>query len=200
MSFSVDDAEKELADILSCAAIDANIKCIKRKPGNTSNQSKKVQNKCVSKPWFNDECKKLKEKCKTLGKLSKKDPFNNQHRYKILSLRKKYKSVIRKNKASFNKNIWSKLEGTKNNNPKEFWKLLEDLKGLDNKQKQSSITMDEWVKHFTVLLNKTITPNLTLNDEIDDYLMKNRNNIFNKLNFSINVSEIMEAIKSLKLK
>ena len=76
--------------------------------------------------------------------------------------------------------------------------MLSDLRGLEEKQKQNPISMNQWVKHFTSLLNTAMKPNPSLINEMDAYIDKNRENIFNELNFSITAAETAKAINSLK--
>ena len=83
---------------------------------------------------------------------------------------------------NFEKKIWSNLDNFHKSNPKEYWKLLSDLRGLDDKQKQNPIPNDQWVKHFTTLLNEAIKPDKSLLKDIDSYIEVNRDTIFNELN------------------
>ena len=188
------DAAVKIIDIITAAAKSANItkKCAFKK----STNAKKLKPK--SKPWFNQECSFLKNQCKALAKAMKLDPYNRENSFQMLHLKKLYKATIRKNKASFEKDIWSNLENFKDSNPKEFWKLLGDLKGLDKKYDENPVSMDEWVKHFTLLFNKTVKPSASLSEEISRYLDNNRNRIFNELNFRLELPEIIGAIATLK--
>ena len=90
-----------------------------------------------------------------------------------------YKTTLKNNKVNFEKQIWSNLDKFQQSNPKEYWTLLSKLRGLDENYKQNPIPMDEWVKHFTTLLNEAIRPDPNLTKEIDSYIDIYREKIFN---------------------
>ena len=193
----IDKASVKLIDIISETGKSAGMK-MKCKPRLRLKSGKRKQNS-RSKPWFDDKCKMLKTHCSQLFALSKQDPFNRRHRFEFNRIKKLYKSTIKSNKSHFEKNIWASLDNFHKSNPKKYWKLLSDLRGLDDKQQQNPIAMDQWVKHFSTLLNDALKPNKTLIAEIDSYIDLNRDKIFNELNFSISLAETAEAIKSLKI-
>ena len=49
--------------------------------------------------------------------------------------------------------------------------------------------MKKWVEHFTSLLNKSLKPNTSIDQEIMDYIEINRDQIFNELNFKMEIQE-----------
>ena len=81
----------------------------------------------------------------------------------------------------FERNIWSNLDKFHKTRPKDFWKLLSDLKGLDDEYKQSPIPMDEWVKQK--LFNTSMKIDPVLDKHITSFIEENKNRIFNELNF-----------------
>ena len=193
----IDDMSSNLTEIISEAAKIAGVRVKRTKKHNSCKKTKSMKSK--SKPWFGDNCKTLKMHCSKLFKLVKQNPFNRQLRFDMNRIRKLYKTTLKRNKSDFERKIWSSLNECQNKNPKQFWKLFSELKGLDEKYKNNPIPMKDWVEHFTALLNKSLKPNPELDNEISAYIKLNRNSIFNELNFRINSEEIHNAVKSLKL-
>ena len=69
---------------------------------------------------------------------------------------------------------------------------------MDNNYNKNPIPMKQWVEHFTTLLNKSLKPDINLDQEIDNYIENNRNHWFNELNYRIDTKEILDAAKHLK--
>ena len=197
----IDLNSAELTSIISEAAKQAEIECRRIKP-----KSQKVKNRGKksltpvkkSKPWFDNRCKELKLQYDKLLKCIKRNPFDRSIRFDLNRIRKLYKSTVKNNKRTFEQNIWSNLDNFHKKRPKDFWKLLSDLKGLDQEFKQNPIPMDEWVKHFTKLLNTSMKIDPKLDEHITHFIEENRNAIFNELNFSIKEGDIVKAINFLK--
>ena len=192
---NIDLASIKLIDIISGAAKSAGLK-MKCKP--KTRQCGSSKKKTRSKPWFDEKCKSLKAQCSKLFAMIKRDPFNRKHRFEFNRVKKLYKGTLNENKSNFEKQIWASLDNFHKSNPKEYWKLLSDLRGIEEKQKKNLISMEQWVKHFSSLLNKAMTPNKSLMTEIDTYIDMNRDRLFNELNFSISLVETSNAIRNLK--
>jgi hypothetical protein len=91
----------------------------------------------------------------------------------------------------------SKLEET---NPADFWEVYNNLKELDTTHSENPIDPDEWVRHFKGLLSKIIAHKDPIFEEyVQDYVHTQAKTVFNELDFQIKITEIIEAIKSLKL-
>ena len=191
----VDKLSSNFTEIIDKAANAANIKL---KTFNRSSNKKNFSKKRKTKPWFDEKCKLLKNVYNRLAKALKRDPFNRKHRYELTKARKLYKGLVKENKNVFQKNMYSKLDDFQKHNPKEYWKLLNDLRGLDDKYNKNPVPMKDWVNHFTKLLNKSLKPNLSLDQEITEYIEKNREKTFNALNFRIEVKEIIDSARHLK--
>ena len=119
-SESIDEATECFTNIISSAATKAGLRVRVTSTHNRYNAKKKGRHK----PWFNRECRILKYKSEKLAKSIKQDPFNNGHRFEFMCTKKKYKSLVKKNKEMYEKNIWSNLNSLQRSNPKEFWKLF----------------------------------------------------------------------------
>ena len=198
----VDKSSVELTNIISEAAKQANIKCRSIKPNKCQRANKKCKSSSPltkkSKPWFDNKCKELKIQYDRVLKCAKRNPFERSIKFDLNKIRKLYKSTVKNNKRLFERNIWSNLDKFHKTRPKDFWKLLSDLKGLDDEYKQNPIPMDEWVKHFTKLFNTSMKIDPVLDKHITSFIEENKNRIFNEINFSIKDTEVINAIKFLK--
>jgi hypothetical protein len=85
----------------------------------------------------------------------------------------------------------------RDNKPKTFWKLFDELNNFDKSIKSSPISSEDWVSHFQSLLNKHCS-DTSEEKEINDFIKMNKDNVFNELSFMISPSEIIKAIKHLK--
>ena len=103
-------------------------------------------------PWFDKECRKLKNsikrKCKTLKNNSK----INLHS-EILSENKLLKNMLKKKKNAYKSKIVNEMS-IKKGDQKTFWKLLGKLKNPKNDLLfQNTISARKWSDHFKSVLN-----------------------------------------------
>jgi hypothetical protein len=161
--------------------------------------AKKRRKSSINKPWFNKSCTDLKREVVKLGKALGKDPQNNHLRHNFYSTKKLYRQTLKREKKCYRQQIVDKLQLASENNPKEYWNLLEKLKGLDktSTSQQSSIEREEWFSHFSNLLKPY---ELTQRDgEVTSELqMLEKMPVFNELSFRIKQEEMEQAIKKLK--
>ena len=151
------------------------------------------------KPWFDDRCRYLKSEHQRLAKCIRKSPYDLSLIFEIRKIRKMYKSCKNAAKRLYEANLWKNLNNLEKSNPKRFWKLFSDLKGLNDSQKSNPIAMSEWVKHFSKLLNGAFSPDKDLSSYIEDYIMANRNKVVEELDSTISIKDIEDAIIASKL-
>ena len=81
--------------------------------------------------WSQNYKKKVKEqeKCaiQQLDKCLKQAPNDNKLREKVLFIKKKYQSTLKKKKNDYKFSIIYKMKETINKAPQKFWKLLEKI-------------------------------------------------------------------------
>ena len=140
----------------------------------------------------------LKNEYKRIAKCIRKDPFDLSLVYHIRSIRKLYKTCRTNAKKTYENNIWNNLNDLQKSNPRKFWKLFSDLKGMNDSHKSNPICMSEWVSHFSKLLNGAFKPDKDLSKHIENYILENRDKVFNELNFTISLEEVSTAISLLK--
>ena len=83
--------------------------------------------------------------------------------------------------------------------PKSFWNLYSKLNELDKKHKINPIPPEEWVRHYTELLNTNTKHDKVLEGHFTDFIENNKNMIFNELNFKISEAEVQAATANLKV-
>ena len=132
-----------------------------------------------------------------LGKLVTKDPFNQCLRFEFYSIKKQYKRYLKHAKYTYESQLWNKLDQVRQSNPRSFWNLFKKIKDLDTQHKSNPIPANEWVSHFSKLLNTPLEVDPCLDDYITDYIKCNKDKIFNELDFQITESEIYSAIHRL---
>ena len=142
----------------------------------------------------------MKSRCNSLACKIKKDPYNRQLVDEFYRIKKSYKALIKKNKRKFEENIWAQLEHLERRNPTEYWKLFNDLKNVDKAHKQNEISMNDWINHFSSLLNKSATSDPIRNQSMAEYIGSTGSLIFNELNYRMSEPKIMAAAFSLKRK
>ena len=91
-----------------------------------------------------------------------------------------------------------KLQQLHDNDPKAYWKLLEDLKTDDSNCTEPQISADEWTDHFSSL--NEIKPNFMARDNEISKRLEQEEKIkeFNELDFKITPDELHAATTSLK--
>ena len=192
----IDNCAENFSKILQNAAKKASIK--HRLTGKRSDKHKKHNIK-HSKPWPNHNCRQLKQLHERFVKNMREAPNNLSLVYEVRRIRKLYKTCRNYAKRSYEQNIWRNLDSLEKSNPRQFWKLFSDLKGLNDSYKTNPIPLRDWVDHFTHLLSGAFKPDGDLSSHIDKYLSVNRDKFFNQLNFIISTKEVSDAIDSLKL-
>lgn len=101
----------------------------------------------------------------------------------------------------YNQELIEKLDSLHEQNPKAYWKLLDQLKraklNKDNKN-ELNISLSDWKNHFLVLNNSTGETDQGDEDFIYKLVEKENELIFNELDSVITKNEIEKAIRSLK--
>lgn len=96
----------------------------------------------------------------------------------------------------YKKDLVDKLDTFYEENPKEYWKLLEQISNAENpiKETDSPISHSDWFNHFKQLNSCSFC------DPEFEKLLKNKESqkVFNELDFIITEAEISKALRSLK--
>lgn len=84
-----------------------------------------------------------------------KDPVVKSHYYKLL---REYNKVRKFKRKNFQNSILNQLDALQNKQPKEYWKLINDLKNHNKDNSAANIDPDTWVNHFVIFTLLVITP------------------------------------------
>ena len=112
---------------------------------------KKSKKRHTPKKWYDYELYNMRRKLDQKGFLYAKypcDPFVRGSYYKF---RKLYVKLCKRKRKEYKGQIVEKLEQLHENDPKAYWKLLEDLKNEDVTNSEPQISPEEWVDHFSNL-------------------------------------------------
>jgi hypothetical protein len=180
-------------DLLSDLLITAAKRSLKpkRQPTNNSKPRRRHQ------PWFNSNLHTLRKSVQAGSRQLARDPYNPFLRSLYFRDLKQYNKLRKKAFRVYKANLLTKLEQLEEHDPKQFWALLDDLKGNKTERNPSpNITNTDWFNHFNNL--NTLPDKIIKLEERYKQLLQNKPAIFNELCYSISSSEIAKAIHSLK--
>lgn len=187
---SIDDAATELSDIIISAASNS----LKR-----LNLSKKKKNK--DKKWFDKDLHFCRSNLLKYGKTYSRSPNdpairNHYYRYKLY---REYNKLRKAKYRQFKQSLLEQLDKFHGNNPKEYWRLIDELKQSKTKPNESSaVDPSVWFSHFQSL-NKLNDKHTTRENELRENLtLLEKANCFNELDMHITCAEISKAISKLK--
>ena len=185
---NVDHLSDTFTDILLSAAV----KSLRRK-------KKYPKNKPQQKKWFNTNLRHARLNLINYGKVYTKYPNDHTVKNHYYKLYREYTKLRKKTRRTYKQSILTELENLHTDDPKMYWKLVNDLKENNNKV-NSSDTIDpaSWISHFKNL-NEVRDKFHSRLRELDSKLMKLEDfKCFNELDFQITQSEISKVISKLK--
>ncbi len=151
------------------------------------------------KKWFTDSCRDLRKYVVRLGQDLLKRPSDGSIRIAFFSAKKQFKKLARKEKRQFKQDIISQLEQLEEKNPQVYWKLVEDLKSMEQTDGTSSnngVEADMLDSHYKTLLKTEV-------EWQDNEKTKTIENLitpfFNELNFKVSIAEIEKCIAKIKV-
>ena len=153
----------------------------------------KVSTKPVQRPWFNNECKQLRQQYKRAKNLRHR--INNAQNFNsVHNASKAYKKCINKQLRLYQKDFIIRLRALKHSHPKSYWSLLNKA---DNSKSQvvQKVSIETFAEHFKKLNLKNN------NDENSTYQFDpstvSEHNL--ELNSAISEEEILKCLNHLKL-
>lgn len=186
---AVDEAVSNFSELLTSAGM-SSLKLIKRSKKRKDTSSCKRKHKKVG---FDGECHTLRKEVRSLGRALRRNPYNKEIRDKFLSTSKKYKKMLKQKERSVRGKMVDDLCSLQSKNPKQFWKIIDQLK-TNTSNPVEDINSEDWIKHFQSLYNTTSDPSL---DE-DIQLREESTPKHEQLNKAFSISEIKKHIKKLK--
>ena len=186
---TVDKALKQFNDIVLNAA-NHSLKKIRKKTINTRKTHK-------NKKWYGPTLIQLKREVKRYGKLLCQNPQNQTIRAKYFTMLKSYKKKCKLDRNQYKSKIYNMMEGLQTNNPKEYWKLVEEL--TDRDKTKSTIKVEKLFTHYKNLNSKTKYKDpeeeLAMNEKLHE---AEKIKIFSELDYAITEKEVLRVIKTLK--
>ena len=180
------DVITNLTDILQGAA---NVSLTKRRRC-------KARKRKAYKNWFNRDCESARKLVKKLASKLRQNPFDGQVRQNFFKHKKIYKKLIKRSKKLYKQQCVDQLENMVSSNPKDYWKLLNNMKNEEKKNQGEVeyIPLDAWFNHFKQLSRSH-------EDDPDlDQKLKNEEVLphFSDLDYRISEDEVRAAVKKLK--
>ena len=146
---------------------------------NTPDKNWKKRN--ISNKWFDQDCQKLKQDVRKLGRRKHSDPYDNLLRVKYHEKLREFKGKCRSKRFLFWQTKFNEIEESLKY-PKTFWKNWKNASEIDSFKCEADITGDQWFDHFSNLHTEKGVENI-----VNPPLKKNISNLQNRLNepFSI---------------
>lgn len=191
---SVNEAVDSFNNIMTSTA---SLMKLKKRPAKSNLKCNNKPKKKKSKAWFDKDCKLYKSKFKSACTKLRLNPYNSSCLQEFRHVRKKYKSLLNKKKDLYSQGLINQLDSLHDHNPQAFWKLFNKLKG-DQTKRTSPLSSDDFVNHFKNLVqqNCKLEPNSI--SYMDQYIMDNKNKIFNELNMRITHDELLKSLRHLE--
>ena len=145
--------------------------------------------------WYNDECKRQREK--VIECLKQFNGYKTtESRTEYLKSKKEYKYMCRKFKQRFNRERCKEMNHLSKRQPKEFWKLFKDK----TKSNSHNVTSQEFYNHFMTLMSEI---EVNENEEVEESVNEFDTNYdqftstFEELDETISEAEIMKSVRKL---
>ena len=173
------------------------LKCMPKSKVNRNRHANKGQRK--NKQWYTGSLYRLRQRVIRKGQYISENPFDRNARTSFFYLRKIYRKTCKAQTRQYKSNLIKKLESLQYHNPKQYWKILNEL--LENKNEKSnpstSISPGDWYDYLLSL--KTDGKTSSIEDTIDKKLQcLERNKMFNELDFCIKEKEIQKSLMQVK--
>ena len=160
----------------------------------SGSKKKKNTKKSPKKTWYDKSCYEVGKRLKLVAKLTMDSPGNPYLRGSLVKTRKEYKKLLKLKKKEWKNSMIQKLESIEEKDPKEYWKLINDLR--ENKKSGST---SEDAELFTDFFEKLYSKKNPEGHSLKEEFVKAKLEDFNfqkEVDFSI--EELRKAIQMLK--
>ena len=159
--------------------------------------NKVTKNKTLSKrpKWYDNSLTKLKRQLNDKEKLFRKFSKDPIIRSSFFSHLKLYKKTRKKKYKDYRKNLIEELDNLRDNDPKKYWSLLNNVANSGTNNKSYDISGNEWFDYFQNLNLEHDNPSKNISDCLKEL---EEEHIFSELDNKISKKEISEAISGLK--
>ena len=177
---SVDKIVKAMSDVLINSAKLA-------VPFKFKKIQKRGKQKKRSKPWYNHDCKDLRNTIRKLAKEIQKG--RNSAKADFYKFKKQYKKLIKKKAREFKLTLINELQQDDMNKSNEYWEKLKKLRRTEQEISGIYIPFKEWVQHFESKFQERETQKK--NNDI------NHPHVFNNMDNKITTKELKEMTNKL---
>ena len=155
---------------------------------------KKTKKKSQKKSWYDETCHEVSKRLKLVAKLLANSPRDPYLRGSFEKTRKDYKRLLKQKKVEWRNSLVKKLESMETNDPKEYWKMVNELRA--KKQTKTPITnTEDFVNFFEKLYSKNVPKD---HEEKEKFVRE----YLEKLDFEKEpdfiLEELLKAIRILK--
>ena len=161
-------------------------------------KERKLGSKSKKKKWFDRNCYALRKEVIRLGRKLCRSKVTHEERMLFFNKKKELRKMVKFKKKEFRQNILDQLNNLEENNYKQYWKLVSELKELESRSSSNSdcVSAEEWTNHFSKLLYNKNMENCS---ELESFF---RNmpaaKTFTNLDYRITKDEIKTCISRLK--
>lgn len=148
---------------------------------------------------FDTDCTKLLKDLKNMSRKLSRNPKNSELRKSYYVNKKYFKKIVKKKLLQEKDNLTKKLVSNEND-PKQLWKILNELQKCTHGQvsEKNDILPEVWLEHFKDLMCKNDIDTTIEQKSVSNFISKKENwHIFNELSFHISDKEILTACKGL---
>ena len=184
LSLDEDNTDDVLAELVKLITPD-----LKKKRNSNRNKRKKSPKK-----WYDHTCQEMSRRLKDVTKLYVKSPTNPHLRSSYCKTRKEYKKLLKTRKKEWQNEMISKLETLEKEHPKEYWKLINELR--EKKQRETSFNTSNFVKFFQNLYSKIDTNKS--DEEVEKFVSETFKQFHSSSEPIFTLEELISAIKRLK--
>ena len=161
-------------------------------------RSNKLIRSCKNKKWYDYTCYEMSKRLKLISKLVTKSPFNPYLRGSLVTTKKEYNKLIKYKKREWKNEMINKLENMESKNSKEYWNLIEKIKG---EKERKNISDPEYFQNFFKKIYSEETCDMddfhkNIKHEVNELLKHDKSNRL--FDAEITIDEVKKYIKELK--
>ena len=119
----------------------------------TNKGTKKNKKKYKSKKWYDLSCSEMSRSLNRTAKLLAASPNNPHLRGNFFKNKKMYRKVLRDKKREWKREMVQRLERVEEKDPKEYWKLVNDLR--EKKSSNTQYDAEKFTQFFEGLYSAT---------------------------------------------
>ncbi len=171
-----------------------NIYDISESNNRSGEKQKKKRKKNKSKKWYDQSCSELSQRLRRTAKSLAGSPNNPHFRANFVKTKKAYRKLLKNKKIEWRKHMIQKLEQIEEKDPKEYWKLVNELR--EKKSSNSQYDAEKFTQFFEELFSVSEKER---NDEIKlkiKEMLERIPNLPEEPDFTF--EELIKAIKALK--